>query len=162
MSVLVARGANDLIHKFSDMIMPATCQSSIGTQPAIFFNANEQPKSRGVYKTAHDTINYISQRCNDVDSTATAFVFAPFDSSVYSFKPPFSFPHRHHSPFLSRHCALNPILSLQIRQCFALKPQPERESFCNSGYMREIERGREKVRHERATFDKQGNTPTFS
>lgn len=81
------------------------------------------------YKTASDTINYVSWRCSDVDSTATTVVFLPLihlsSSSSHPFSPPSP------SPSLPLcHCALNPVLSQRIRQSHALKPAAERGKVC--------------------------------
>lgn len=70
-------------------------------------------------------------------------LFSPFDSSVFSL-PPFLLLHRHPFSLFSNHCALNLVLSLQIRQHFALKPQPERGNICegDGGRKRDTKRQR--------------------
>lgn len=81
------------------------------------------------YKTASDTINYVSWRCSDVDSTATTVVFLPLihlsSSSSHPFSPPSP------SPSLPLcHCALNPVLSQWLCQSHALKLAAERGKVC--------------------------------
>jgi len=59
----------------------------------LFLCGNARERGGGglellVYKTTSDTINYVSEGCSEADSTATAVVPLPLNSSVVFFIPP--------------------------------------------------------------------------
>lgn len=120
-------------------------RSHVVTQMTLQFSTNrrESPIRGGklmVYKTASDTLNYVSERCIDVDFTATAVIFLPL---IHLSSPSYHLPSslRRHLPLPLCRCALNPVLSKWIRQSRALNPEAAFMCTCDCI----CQRGEEKV-----------------
>lgn len=117
-------------------------QSCGNTHPVGFFVQPRSLRQREwtVYKTVCDPINCVSKRCNDVDATASFLPLIHLSSPSYN---PFSSYIATTPPFSLSLCSEpSPVAADPSTLCLKATAG-ERQSLCNSGFVREMEGGTE-------------------